>query len=257
METTLTLAEMLSVFATLKVKLDPLTKLNFSWVKPKHLKLLDGLALLAVTEKAHDVAAVTMTSHAEATGSRIITKFHFMKNRNFTADETEYMNNLCDLLNNCPPHQLLFRLHDLVFSKCREKIHGRLIKLQETVRDVEGLIPSWNQPDKEALDIFSGLYPTASGAQWPDNLRDFLINGLNPDRFYKSQNPGLILYQCYAFSKPGLLSRLGSQQLVRRLRKVAQYVAIVMRLKRVAVQKRKRRIFALNLVGHFVLQPRH
>lgn len=258
METTLTLAEMLSVFATLKVNLDPSTDLNFSNAKPKHLELLDGLALLAVTEKAHDVAAVTMTSHAEATQSRIITKFHFMKNRDFTTDEAEYMNDLCDLLNTCPPHRLVIRLHELVFPKCREKIHGRLIKLQKTVQDVEGLIPSWSQPDKEAVEDFSALYPTTPGAQWPYILRTFLCDGLDPDRYYKSQNQGLILYQCHAFCESGLLSHLGSQQLVRRLRKVAQYVAIVRRLQKVAVKKRGRRSFALNLVSHFcILQPRH
>lgn len=255
--TTLTLAEMLSVFATLKVSLDPSTNLNFSSRNPKRLKLLDGLALLAVTEKEYDVAAVTMTSHAETTGSRIITKFHFMKNRDFMTDEAEYMNNLCDSLNTCPPHRLSSRLHELVFSKCRGKIHGRLIKLHKTVKEIADLIPSWSQPDQKFVDEFSVYYPTESVTEWPSILRHFLFNELNPDHYFKSQKPEVILARCYIFEKRGLLSYIGSLQLVRRLRKVTQYMAIVVRLEQLAKQERGRRVFALNLVSHCVLQPRY
>lgn len=257
MPITLNLTEILSVFASLKVNFDPSMNLNFSSAKPKHLKLLDGLALLAVTEGTHDVAAVTMTSHVEETESRTITKFHFMKNRDFTADEAEYLKNLCDLLNTCPPHRLGIRLHELVFPKCREKIHARLMKLAKTVKEFEKRIPEWNPPDKEDVDGFSAVYPTTPGANWPSILKDFLRNGLNPDRYYKSGDPGLILFQCQYFCKRGLLSCIGSQQLARRLGKVAQYGAIVFRLEKMAMQERKRRVFALNLVSHCVLQPRH
>ena len=100
----ITLPQILSVFATLKTNQNAQTDLTFFSPKPKHLKLLDGLALLAVTEGSHDVAAVTMTNKIE--GNRTISKFHFTKNRDFSTDEVEYLNTLCDLLNSCPPHRL-------------------------------------------------------------------------------------------------------------------------------------------------------
>lgn len=257
--TTPTLAEMLSVFATLKVNFDPSTDLNFAYLKSKHmkLKLLDGLALLAVTEKAHDMAAVTMTNHVETKGGRTITKFYFMKNRDFTTDEAEYMNNLCDLLNNCPSDQLLTRLYELILPKCEAKIKSRLLKLQEMVREVADLIPSWNSPDQETVDQFSELYPTTPGAKWPDILRNFLCNGLNTDHYLRSEIKEVILLQCHIFDKRGWLSNVESPQLVKRFRKVAQYAMIVVNLSSTAIEGRKRRFYAVNLVSRCFFQPRH
>lgn len=128
------LSQILSVFATLKVNQNAMTDLkNFS-SKPKDLELLDGMALLAVTEGSHDVAAVTMNSHAEAQVGRTILKFHMINNRIFSIDEIKYLNNLCDLLNSCVRNRLLISLQELIIPKCRQKIIARLVKLQKKKR---------------------------------------------------------------------------------------------------------------------------
>lgn len=255
------LPQILSVFATLKVNQTPLTGLKFSRVERKrverkHLKLLDGIALLAVTEGNHDVAAVTMTNHVEAQGNRTITKFHLIKNRNFSIDEVEYLNSLCDLLNSCVPHRLTTSVQELIVPKCRQKIIARLVKLQKTVRNLEKLIPTWDQPNKEDVDEFKRVYPTAPGSTWPQILSDFLNNGLHPAKF-ASSNSAKPLHQCLYFFVIGLSSYLRSPQLTRRLRKVSDYAAIIRRISKVAIRERARRSFALNFVSHCILQRRH
>lgn len=160
----ITLPQVLSVFDILKTNKKCTGKSeNFFSLKPKHLKLLDGLALLAVTEGSHDVAAVTMTNEAE--GNRTISEFHFTKNRDFSTDEVDYLHTLCGLLNSCPfpPSFVKLALQDLILRRCRQKIISRQVKLQKTVKEHEESIPSWEQPNQKDVDKFSRVYPTAPG----------------------------------------------------------------------------------------------
>ena len=250
----ITLPHILSVFATLKINQNAETDLRFSSPKSKHLKLLDGLALLAVTEGSHDVAAVTMTNEAE--GNRIISKFYITKNRDFSTDEVNYLNTLCGLLNSCPPHLLSSSLQDLILQRCRQKIISRLVKLQKTVKELQESIPSWDQPSQEDVHRFSQVYPTAPGMTWAQILWSFLYHGLEPDQFASSNRPKPLFLSLYIFKK-GLSAYLGSPQLTRRLRKVSAYAAIITRMTKMAVQERARRAFQVNLVSHYILQRRH
>lgn len=243
----ITLPQILSVFATLKTNQNAQTDLTFFSLKPKHLKLLEGLALLAVTEGSHDVAAVTMINKAE--GNRTISQFYFTKNRDFSTDEVDYLNTLCGLLNSCPPHLLSSSLQDLILRRCRPKIISRLVKLQQTVKELEDSIPSWDQPSQEDVDKFSRVYPTAPGMTWAQILWSFLSHGLELDQFASSNRPKP-LFQSLLFFKRGFSSYLRSPQLTRRLRKVSAYAAIITRITKMAVQERTRRTFQVNLVSH-------
>lgn len=194
-----------------------------------------------------------MTSHAEIEGNRTITRFHLMKNRDFSDAEVRYLRDLCNLLNSCAPHRLSSSVRDLVIANCQKKILSRLIKLQKSVRDIEDLIPSWGQPNETDVEAFKKLYPTAPGLSWPQILADFLKNGLQPSRFATANSPKP-LYQSRYFVKAGLLSCIPSPQLARRLKKVSDYVAIIISLTKMALRERGRRIIELNFVSHCILQ---
>lgn len=247
------LYEILSVFATLKVNHSSSIGLPFYSTPPKHLKLLNGVALLTVTEGSHDVAAVTFTNHAKEQG-RILTKFHIMKNRTCSDAEAKYLNTLVDLLNTCAPHKLQIRLQDLILCNCRDKIIARLVKLQKSVEEFKELIPTWEEPNKKDIDKFKDVYEPSSteDPSWKALLSDFLTNRLHPGHF-SSENSFTPLDESYFFVKGGLLSSIRSPQLARRLKKVSDYAAIIDRITKSALRERARRSFELNIVSHSIL----
>ena len=243
------LYEILSVFATLKVNHSSLVDLPSSSTLTNHLKLLNGIALLTVTEGSHDVAAVTFTNHAKEQ-SRILTKFHIMKNRTCSDAEAKYLNTLIDLLNTCAPHRLQVRLQDLILYHCREKIIARLVKLQKTVKDFKELIPAWEEPTKENIDEFKDVYEPSSteDPSWKALLLDFLTNRLHPGHF-SSENSFAPLDESYFFVESGLLSSIRSPQLARHLKKFSDYAAIIDRITKSALRERATRSFELNIVS--------
>ena len=247
------LSEILSVFATLKVNHSPLIDLPYSSIRIKRLKLLNSIALLTVTEGSNDVAAVTLTNHAQEQG-RILTKFHIMKNRTCSDEEVNYLNSLIDLLNSCPPHRLQISLQELIIFNCREKIIARLVKLQKSVNDSKELIPTWEEPNREDIDEFKVIYEPSSteDLSWKALLLDFLTNGLHPSGFSSTKSP-LPLLQSYFFVKKGLLSNIRSPQIARRLRKVSDYAAIIDRISKLTLRERALRSFELKIVSRCII----
>lgn len=251
------LSEILSIYATLKVNHDSPANPPFSSSsRPKHLVLLDGIALLMVTEGSHDVAAATMTNHATK-DNRTLTKFHIVKNRSCSSKEVDYLRRFIDLLNTCVPHRLQRGLWELIIPNCKDKILSRLVKLQKSVKDVQDDIANWGTPNQAHIDRFREVYkPSTTDPSWVGLLFDFLVNGLHPGRF-SSQSSAKPLFQTLFFLKIDFLPYLRSPQLVRRLKKIADYAAIITRITILTIQERPRRLFELNIVSCFILQRRH
>lgn len=256
----LNLNEILSVFATCKVDRSPsIERHHFSFYKldkpnkpnkhAKHLKLLNDIALLLVTEASDDVAAVCITNHARTNG-RTITRIHIMKNRSCTNEELEYFNEFVGVLNQCEASKILEALCNIVPKNCRQQIIARFVKLQKVVEAVKDRIPTWAEPKKDDLDDFRQFYKSStSDSSWSQSLLDFPTKELCPSSF-SSKELCQSLIQAYLFVKNnGLLNSLRSTELVEQLKNVSDYIAIMQRMKELAIRERGRRVFELNIVS--------
>lgn len=104
--------------------------LKLSEHQRKHLRLLDDIALLLVTESNSDVAAVSL----ERLSSEL--HFHYAKNRPTTQDEKAHIDALlADLRSPGTPNQRIEKMLRKVMVVCRPKMLSRLRKLKFTVLD--------------------------------------------------------------------------------------------------------------------------
>ncbi len=146
------LYEVLHVFATLKIRRPVEENPCFASSNPddyghtatpnpiisarhRHLRLLNEIALLLVTEGPSDVVAVTVTNHAH--GKVINTVFHMIKNRECKAKERSYYRNFITMINDkeMDAPTMLKSLARLVLENCRGTIISRAQKLQKVVNE--------------------------------------------------------------------------------------------------------------------------
>jgi hypothetical protein len=253
----ISLSEILSVFATLKV---PRTIMANSCINSsrslkqnKSLKLLNGIALLLVTEETSDMGAATCTTHAE--DGRIVTRFHVVKNRECTSQERRYYEEFIKCLNNADASIMGEALLKLVLDNCRAKILNRAIKLQKAVKEYKNNTsgPTWGESDdtmREDIEMFKELYsPSTVHETWSDYLDDFFMEGLSPQNFQTTVT-GLPLLQAYVFaSTESLINSINSPIVMRRLKKLGDYNASLMRIKKLAIRERSKGMFELNIVS--------
>ena len=257
------LDEILHVYATLKIKssmisptglaLLPSSSNNDSASVAKHLNLLNGIALLMVTEAQSDVAAVTMSSHAQ--GGVTKTVFHLMKSRDPNETEIAYYKDFINLLNadQTNSDELQEKIEELTTINCRAKILSRAIKLQKAVIDVRNEIPTWGFPPTSQNDVaeFTRQYPRSKNVSsaWPDLLDDFLVKGLHPENFTAGDIAfRLMLAHTFAFTE-NLLKTIRSPKLRRRLKKLAEYAQILLTITRRIKREKGKRIYGINVVS--------
>jgi hypothetical protein len=251
----ISLPEILSVFATLKVPGTIMANscTNSSRSPSKNLKLLNGIALLLVTEETSDMGAATCTTHAK--DGRIVTSFHVVKNRECTIQERRYYEEFIQCLNNADASIMGEALLKLVLDNCRAKILNRAMKLQKAVKEYQNNTsgPTWGESDdtmRKDIEMFKELYPPSILQEtWSDYLDEFFMKGLSPQNFQTTVS-GLPLLQAYVFaSTESLINSINSPILMRRLKKLGDYNASLMRIKKLAIRERSKGMFELNIVS--------
>ena len=185
----ISLYEVLNVFAKLKVKIPVDASPCLVPFVGKHLGLLNGIALLLVTEASSDVAAVTITNHSNA--GKIKTIFHLVKNRVCNNGEESYYAMFMTIINESNLENMLSELVNLVLKNCRSKIMSRAIKIEQVVKDRK---KSYVEPEssdestREAIVKFRGwyLHESAKDKPWPEFLDHWLENSMKPQMFAPS-----------------------------------------------------------------------
>ena len=201
------LHEFLNVFATLKVNLPVDGSPCLVPSLGKHLGLLNGIALLLVTEASSDAAAVTMTNNPAA--GKIKTIFHLVKNRVYNKGEESYYAKFMAIINELNSENMLTELANLVIENCRPKIMSRAIKIEQAVKDRRKNSIELEDPDestREAIDRFRGwyLHESAKEKPWPEFLDHWLDNSIKPYMFAQSSelpNDLRILWEVYEFTR--------------------------------------------------------
>ncbi len=261
------LQEILSVFATLKVnlqaqdssclvdKVDENAELQKTPKLGKHLKLLNCIALLLVTEATSDGSAVTLTNSPGA--GKIKTVIHFVKNRESSDQEKSYYTKFMETINTADKQALPLELINLILDNCRPKIIKRVTKVEQAIQERKKLGLSPKDPDestRKAIDDFRKWYQleSAKDKPWPDFLDHWLESTLKPKYF--AQGNGLsaghkILWEVHEFTKSDdLLRALQSPKLGRRLKKLATYYQALRVIVRYVRLHRDKRSFELNIV---------
>lgn len=219
--------------------------------KHENLKLLDGIALLLVTEGASDVAAAAVTNHVKDGLS--VTKFHVMKGRECSAQECRYYHDLVKILNDHDISTMEDALFELVVANCRNQILTRSTKVQRAVKECDIAFSTWVDPSermKAEISQFREVYqPSTPCDSWPELLDDFLTKGLHPDKF-RNNNTGKPLRLAFWFVHTRSLSeRIRSDKLEMRLAELGAYASILMKLTRMAKHGRGRRVVELEIVS--------
>lgn len=188
----------------------------------KHLRLLDGIALLLVTEAKSDVAAVMF----EQTPSQIT--FSYAKNRPCTAKERDYLDELFRLsFSDTDMQGCSLKLLDHVIPNCRNKIVVRLGRLRRSIPDPLHIFDDIDGKFHEHLVAkMPHIFPTPGS---PSVSRAILLNYLwqvRKDDSAKCSDTALsrLIRFASAFGsyKP-LKDLIRDDVIVRRLRKLGDY----------------------------------
>lgn len=154
----------------------------------KHLRLLDDIALLLVTESSSDVAAVSF----EQRPTEIV--FYYAKNRPATIEEIEYLENIKTIARhptNTQSSEIINRtesIFDEVLRMCRPKILSRFYKLLRVLakmsratrcfdddsngdlaRHIKKAMGAWYDMEEDAVDFVDGFLSHLAGLATPKN----------------------------------------------------------------------------------------
>ncbi|KAI9768215.1 MAG: hypothetical protein M1840_005045 [Geoglossum simile] len=143
----------------------------------KHLRLLNGIALLLITESKGDVAAVSLAHTATSI------RFYFSKNRPCTLKEKEYIGMLLALIKGYHPSKIdewSAEVLGVVLRMCIKKVKARLRKIASELRRCGLEISSWGPDDIDRLLIW----------RMPDHEGD-LARDIAGDDPAKSSAPGV------------------------------------------------------------------
>jgi hypothetical protein len=117
----------------------------------KHLRLLDGIALLLATGEKGDVAAVSFLHTAASI------EFYYSKNRPYTPKETEYIRKLLDMVRCYKPtekQEWVEKCVGLALQTCIKKLGGRLRKITNELRKCGLGVSSLGPEDINDLPIW-------------------------------------------------------------------------------------------------------
>jgi hypothetical protein len=224
----------------------------------KHLRLLNGIALLLVTEATSDVAAVTISTNIHQQHARTV--FHVIKNRDCTAAEKSYYNAVVKMINDTKKYKqiqpLADDLTDLVIQNCRPKILSRVLKLHQALKDWKAICPVWDDATHSMKDDVASFEEWfASNKSWPDRLDYFFETTLNPRHLSPASIKGKpLLFLSYEFSiHESFMKALGSPKLIRRMKKLAAYYQAVKTIAKQALLNNDKREFAIEIVSSGIL----
>jgi hypothetical protein len=116
----------------------------------KHLNLLDGIALLLVTEDKSDVAAASFLQKSKTIN------FFYAKNRPCTASEKAYIGSLLELIRNYDPSeedQYTWDILNIAVRTCLRKVRNRIQKLSKELRK-SGFTAQLNSESVDSLPIW-------------------------------------------------------------------------------------------------------
>jgi hypothetical protein len=137
--------------------------------RKKHLDLLDGIALLLVTEDKGDVVTVSFVQ------TSISIEFYYAKNRPCTPQETAYIQKLLEITSSFEPSEAgiwVDRVLELVIQTCIKKVKGRIRKIINELKKfgfslslrLEDLnnLPIWRETDRkgEIVEAYKRAFPS-------------------------------------------------------------------------------------------------
>ncbi|KAF8542434.1 hypothetical protein BDD12DRAFT_824875 [Trichophaea hybrida] len=175
----------------------------------KDLVLLDLIALLLVTEAKSDVAATMLITNGSM-------KFFYSKNRPFTDSENKYVHTLFNYASQTD-RNAVDRYEDLlavIVDMCQKKIKARLSKLSQRVKELQ------STPDR--------------GIHFESCLPLEVVKILRA-QLKRSKDPEFLRYAVASALAVGLPSKMNlmiDQKLLRRIRKLGDYLGAVIRLVR-------------------------
>ncbi|RPB19474.1 hypothetical protein L211DRAFT_627768 [Terfezia boudieri ATCC MYA-4762] len=195
--------------------------------KSKHLVLLDLLALLLVSEATSDVAATMLRTNGTM-------KFYYSKNRPCTDSENQYVRKLFNHVSetNRSVADRYTNLMAAIVDKCQKKIKSRISKVLRRVRELptdRGI----HSEDRLPLELVEKL--KANLRIGPEqSLRNRLIawlDSLSPAQRLK--DPEFLrdaIVSAHSIGFPSDINLLIDQKLLRRIRKLGDYMGAVIQL---------------------------
>lgn len=215
----------LFALSTISHRLEFPRPLSHSPILQKHLKLLNLLALLMVTEDKGDVAATTII---RAPGSVTIL---FSKNRPCTAAESSYIQTLQDIITSTTRETVKdtrIRALSLVIDNCSKKVKARLKKLVKWLKS--GFTVKTPPPETSTL-LCKRLRPAGFPSDTPfeKSITNWLTNLMNePTSALAGGDAILTLFIAHGIGyTEGIDSVIDDPVLLRRLKKLGDYFAAV------------------------------
>ena len=197
--------------------------------KPKHLVLLDLLALLLATQAKSDVAATMLITNGSM-------KLFYSKNRPFTDGENEYVRTLFKYASqtNREASERYGDLLAIIVDKCQQKIKVRLSKVLRRVNELRPTVNWGIQSEsclplelakrlKEQLKIGPEASLKNSFIRWCDYL----------ERHQHSKDPEFLRFavgHAHIIGLPPDINVMIDQKLLRRIRKLGDYMGAVIQL---------------------------
>jgi len=195
--------------------------------KSKHLVLLDLLALLLVSEAKSDVAATMLRTNGSM-------KFFYSKNRPFTDSENQYVRTIFNYASetNRSITDRYANLLPAIIDKCQKKIKSRISKVLRRVRELptdRGI----HSEDRLPLELVEKLKAELE-IDPKQSLRNRLISwldSLSPAQCLKdSKFLRDAIISAYSIGIHSDINLLIDQKLLRRIRKLGDYVGAVIQL---------------------------
>ncbi|KAF8532467.1 hypothetical protein BDD12DRAFT_868862 [Trichophaea hybrida] len=204
-------------------------ELGSSSQKSKHLVLLDLLALLLVTEAKSDVAATMLITNGSM-------KFFYSKNRPFTYSENTYVRTLFNYASQTD-RNVLDRHIDLiaaVIDKCQKKIKARISKVSQRVKELQSTADRGIHSESR-LPLKVVKFLKAQLEVDPEkSLKNSLISWCDCLNSTQSSNDREFLRfavtSAYTIGLPSEMNFVIDQKLLRRIRKLGDYVGAVVQL---------------------------
>jgi hypothetical protein len=202
---------------------------------PRHSKmrryqvLLDLIALLLVTEGKSDVAAASLSTHGPIT-------FFYSKNRPLTPQETNYVRSLFEIASGSSRStaERFEALLKLVLENCEKKIKARIQKVLRRVKQLRTVAQLGIRSESRLPWDVADYLRSQLQLQTTETLADFFPIWCdyldNRDLYKDPQLLGYVVSTAYAMGHPTAMSHIMDERLLKRIRKVGDYIGGILTL---------------------------